>query len=249
MKLGMIYQIYYNNDPKINYIGSSMNNEVKYRWRDHKADYKKYLDNPNNQRAAIYQYFKEFGIENFIIKKIKDIEIIDRKHLKAYEQLYINKLKPINKLNPFNILAKEDRKNYYTKYHKNNKEKISEYSKERYKNNKEYFDNYANDNKEKIKAYKHQYYLKQKENNTKQYKKLTERANIIIKCEICNIETKQKHFKKHLETQKHKDNVNGIEINYYNDPNKKLCNLCNCYITNKHFNQHLKTQKHKENIK
>ena len=46
MKYGMIYQIYYNNNPTIHYIGSSMNNEVKYRWRDHKADYCKYLNNP-----------------------------------------------------------------------------------------------------------------------------------------------------------------------------------------------------------
>jgi hypothetical protein len=30
-----------------------MNNQIKYRWRDHKSDYKKYLENQNNNRANI----------------------------------------------------------------------------------------------------------------------------------------------------------------------------------------------------
>ena len=249
MKLGMIYQIYYNDNPNIHYIGSSMNNEIRYRWRDHKADYKKYLDNPNNQRAVIYQYFKEFGIENFTIKKIKDLNIIDRDHLKAYEQLYINKLKPVNKLNPFNILAKEDKKNYRKNYYIKNKEKIQLKEKNRYKNNKEYFDNYKEENKEKIKEYKKKYYEKQRDNNTEQYQKLVERANKIIKCEICNIETTQRHMKKHLETKKHQDNEKGIKIDHSNDLTKKLCDICNCYISKKHFNEHLNSKKHLENSK
>jgi hypothetical protein len=249
LKTGMIYQIYYNNDPTIHYIGSSMNNEIKYRWRDHKADYHKYLQNPNNKRAEIYKYFKEFGIENFTIKKLKDINVIDRDHLKVYEQLKINKTKPVNKVNPFNILSKEDKKNYYKKYNFEHREQRNEYARQRYQNNKEYFDNYANDNKEKIAEYKHEYYLKQKENNTEQYQKLEERANKIIKCDICNIETKQKHMKKHLETKKHLDNEKGIKIDYSNDPNKKLCEICNCYTTKKHFKEHLSSKKHLANVK
>jgi len=249
LKTGMIYQIYYINNPTIHYIGSSMNNEIKYRWRDHKSDYNKYLQNLNNKRAEIYQYFKEFGIENFTIKKLKDINVIDIKHLKSYEQLYINKTKPVNKVNPFNILSKEDKKNYKKQYQIKNKEKIQEYCKQRYQNNKEYFENYKTENKEKIADYKHEYYLKQKENNTEQYQKLEERANKIIKCDICNIETKQKHMKKHLETKKHKDNEQGIHTDYSNDTNKKLCEICNCYISKKHFKEHLSSKKHLANVK
>jgi hypothetical protein len=249
LKTGMIYQIYYINNPTIHYIGSSMNNEIKYRWRDHKADFHKYLQNPNNKRAEIYKYFKEFGIENFTIKKLKDINVIDRDHLKVYEQLKINKTKPVNKVNPFNILSKEDKKNYKKQYQIKNKEKIQEYCKQRYQNNKEYFENYKTENKEKITDYKHEYYLKQKENNTEQYQKLEERANKIIKCDICNIETKQKHMKKHLETKKHLDNEKGIKIDYSNDPNKKLCKICNCYTTKKHFKEHLSSKKHLANVK
>ena len=247
-KLGMIYQIYYINNPKINYIGSSMNNQIKYRWRDHKSEYKKYLENQNNNRANIYQYFKEYGIENFKIIKLKDIEIIDRSHLKAFEQLFINKYKPVNKVNPFNILVKEDRKEYFKKYREENKEIRKEYAKYRYQNNREYFDNYAKENKDKIKSYKHEYYLKQKENNSEQYQKMKEYYKIKILCKICNIELSKKHYKEHLNTQKHKDKENGIEIDYSMDKTKKLCEICNCYITKKHFNQHIKTPKHQNNL-
>ena len=249
IKLGMIYQIYYINNPKINYIGSSMNNQTRYRWRDHKSDYHKYLENPNNNRANIYPYFKEYGIENFKIIKLKDINVIDREHLKAYEQLYINKYKPVNKLNPFNILVNEDKKIYRKEYYKKNIDQIKEKEYKRYQNNPEYFSNYARENKEKITDYKHEYYLKQKENNSEQYQKLVDRANKIIKCDICNIETKQKHMKKHLETKKHKDNEQGIHTDYSSDPNKKICEICNCYISKKHFKEHLSSKKHLANVK
>jgi hypothetical protein len=127
-------------------------------------------------------------------------------------------------------------------------EQIKEKHNNRYKNNKEYFDNYAKENKDKIKSYKHEYYLKQKENNSEQYQKLLQRADKLIKCEICNLDFKQKHYKKHLSTQKHKDKETGIEIDYSKDETKKLCEICNCYITKKHFNQHIKTPKHQNNL-
>jgi hypothetical protein len=248
IKSAIIYQIYYINDPKINYIGSSMNNQVKYRWTYHKSDYKKYLENPNNNRANIYPYFKEYGIENFKILKLKDINVIDREHLKAYEQLYINKYKSVNKLNPFNILVNEDRKKYLKKYREDNKEIRTEYAKQRYKKNPEYFSNYAKEHKDKIKSYKQEYYLKQKEEKSEQYQRLLQRANKLIKCEICNIEFKQKYLKKHLNTQKHKNKESGNIIDYSNDDTKKLCEICNCYINKRHFNEHINTKKHKDNL-
>ena len=245
----MIYQIYYINDPKINYIGSSLNADLNYRWSDHKSDYKKYLDNPLNNRANIYPYFKEYGIENFKIIKLKEFDVIDRKHLKAYEQLYINKYKPVNKLKPFNILFKEDKKNYRKGYYIQNIDTIKEKEHNRYKNNPDYFSNYAKENKERIKDYKHQYYLKQKENKSEQYQKLIDRADKLIKCEICNIELRQKHYKQHINTIKHKNNENGIIIDLSKDETKKLCTVCNCYTAKKNFSNHIKTKKHIENSK
>jgi hypothetical protein len=246
MKTGMIYQIVYKNDESINYIGSSMNNEVKYRWRDHKADYKKYLEQPNNKRAVIYDYFKQYGIENFIIKKLKDIQVEDRDHLMAYEQLYINKFKPVNKLNPFNILFKEDRKNYQKQHYIKNKDKKLVYCKERYKNNKEYFTNYASANKDRIKEYKKEYYQKDRENYPDKYKQREEKQKEKILCKICNTYIARGHFKDHERTQIHKDKENNID--YSKDPNKKLCNICNTYVSKKHFKEHERSLKHQNNL-
>lgn len=245
----MIYQIYYINDPKINYIGSSLNSDLNCRWNYHKADYKKYLENNLDNRANIYPYFKEYGIENFKIIKLKEFEVIDRKHLKSYEQLFINKYKPVNKLNPFNILFKEERKNYYTEYNIKNRESRNLYAKDRYKNNPDYFANYVKENQDRIKEYKHQYYLKQKENNSEQYQKMKEYGKNKILCEICNVEISKKHYKEHLDTQKHKNNENGIIIDLSKDATKKLCTICNCYTSKKNFSNHIKTKKHIENSK
>lgn len=196
LKNAMIYKIYYINDPNIIYIGSSMNNQTSKRWTDHKADYKKYLNNPKNNRANIYPYFKEYGIENFNIVKIKDIQVVDRAHLKVYEQLFINKLKPVNLVNPFNILADVDKKNYSAKYYEKNKDLKREYGKNRYLNNPEYFANYAKENKEKIKEYKHQLYLKQKEY-------LSEK----ITCNICNLQVTRGSYNKHTKSKTHIKNL------------------------------------------
>ena len=78
---------------------------------------------------------------------VKTYIVIDFNHLKMYEQLYINKYKPVNRINTFNILAGIDTKNRQKVYRKENK---SEYGKQRYFNNKEYFDNYIEENRDKI---------------------------------------------------------------------------------------------------
>jgi hypothetical protein len=76
---------------------------------------------------------------------------IEKEILNSKQTFFKNKYKPINRINPFNILADLDRKNYLKEYRNENKDKISEYSKQRYINNKEYFDNYIEENREKIK--------------------------------------------------------------------------------------------------
>ncbi len=246
MTVGVIYQIYYNEDKSINYIGSTMNEDLKIRWKDHMSDYDKYLKNPKNKRSVIYDYFKEYGVKNFKIIKLKEINIVDNKHLKAYEQLYINKYKPVNKVHPLNMLIKVKNRNYQKKHYIKNKERIKEYCKQRYKNNKEYFDKYAEINKEKIKEYKKQYYQKQKANNTEQYQKLVNKPREKVNCNICNKLIAKDHINEHLRTQIHKDNANNID--YSKDPNKKLCHICNCYITKRHFKEHERSKKHQENL-
>ena len=198
-QIGIIYQIYYINNPKINYIGSSFNN-VSLRWIDHMSDYNKYLKDDRKPASAIYPYFKELNIKNFEIRELKECKVIDKNHLKMYEQLYINKYKPVNRVNPFNILINVDKKNYQKQHYIKNKEEKSKYSKLRYINNKEYFNNYIENNREKIKEYKTQHYQKNKE-------KITEKAKEKILCIVCNKEVTKCKYIRHCKTNTHINNL------------------------------------------
>ena len=134
-----IYKIIHNQSNLV-YVSSTFN-ILRQRWAVHKADYK------NGMNLSIYPYFKKYGIENFKIILIKEYQVEDRAHMQAYEQLWINKLKPINKKCALNLLKKEKIKEYYEK----NKEKNKEKSKKYYEKNKEKIKEY---NKEKNKEYR-----------------------------------------------------------------------------------------------
>jgi hypothetical protein len=198
-EIGIIYQIYYINDPKINYIGSSFN-DINIRWKDHISDYNKYLKDDRKPASTIYPYFKEYNIKNFEIRELKEYKVTCNAHLKMYEQLYINKHKPINRINPFNILSNVDRKNYQKQHYINHKDKKSEYSKQRYINNREYFDNYVEENKEKIKEYKAQHYQKNKE-------KVAEKSKEKILCKICELEIRKSGYNRHTKSKMHINNL------------------------------------------
>ena len=104
---GTVYRIICLTHPGIQYIGSTFN-QLRWRWQSHKKDYKQYLKGIGGE-ISIFPYFTELGIENFKIIKIKDYIVyaehkLDKKHLSVYEQLWINKLKCVNKIAAFNPL-------------------------------------------------------------------------------------------------------------------------------------------------
>uniref|UniRef100_A0A6C0H1U4 GIY-YIG domain-containing protein n=1 Tax=viral metagenome TaxID=1070528 RepID=A0A6C0H1U4_9ZZZZ len=140
MQIGRVYKIIHNQS-NICYVGSTFD-KLRNRFGKHKR----------NNDTCISKYFKEYGVENFKIILIKEYEVYDKKHLLAYEQLWINKLKSINIMQTFKPLKKQfeanrqknlDRTEYLKNYFQNNKEKNKEKI-------KEYRDNYREINKEKI---------------------------------------------------------------------------------------------------
>lgn len=182
MKIGKIYKIIHNQS-NICYVGSTFNT-LRDRWKGHKNSFSKYL-NTNSPNVSIFSCFKQYGMENFKIVLIKEYEVIDRKHLEMYEQLWINKLKSINKNNSFQI-EKLYYKSQGKKYYENNKEKILIYHQQYYK-----------DNKEKIQEYKKSY----KENNIEKFKQ---------KCNCkCGGKYSYSHKSTHLKTKKHQNYVNN----------------------------------------
>ena len=94
MKIGRVYKIIHNQS-NICYVGSTFNT-LRDKWQRHRHSFARYL-NKNGAEFSIYPYFKEYGIENFKILLIKEYEVIDRRHLEVMEQLWINKLKSVNK--------------------------------------------------------------------------------------------------------------------------------------------------------
>lgn len=202
---GHIYIIFCNVNPKIYYVGSTFN-QLKQRWKKHKIHYEE------KQPVSLYKYFDEYGIENFTMKLIKSYNVCrehnkDRKHLEAYELLWINKLKGCcNKILPFNPLPKLSKQIYY----QNNKEQSSNSCKKWRENNidkkkiidKRYYEN----NKEKIKEREKEYKKINKEH-------IKERAKGKYTCEcgsIIGIYKKNRHLKSLKHQDYIKNNINNI---------------------------------------
>ena len=168
MKVGKIYKIIHSQS-NIIYVGSTFNT-LRDRWMRHKI----------KSGCCIYKYIEKYGLNQFKIILIKEYEVIDREHLEAYEQLWINKLKSINEKSAFSIY-KLQRKEYY----ENNKELKKTYYHNNKEKNKEKVKKYQEKNKEKIKEYNKEYNKKK------------------ILCDSCNCLINQINAKRHNKTKKH----------------------------------------------
>lgn len=108
---GIIYKICHKNIKEIIYIGSTVC-RLSTRWKRHKINFNNWNNGYTKSKCAICPYFKQYGIKNFECIILKKYKIIDNKQLNAYEQLWMNKIKNINKNNVFNPIK------FYNKYYK-----------------------------------------------------------------------------------------------------------------------------------
>jgi len=137
--IGRVYKIIVNCSNDI-YIGSTLQ-ECRARWQEHKDLYNTYKRN-KARKVVVYDLFEKYGVENCKTILIKEYEVVDKNHLHAYETLWINKLKPINKQSPFrinyiyrkNIYHQNIEKNrdYSRKYYQNQVDKNQNFNQERY---------------------------------------------------------------------------------------------------------------------
>ena len=95
---GLIYKIYYRD---IIYIGSTFQT-LEERFGKNNTSLKPYLVKHGYNRTSLYEYFTKYGFDNFTIELIKEYDVVDKHHLLAYEQLYINNHKCINKCQTVN---------------------------------------------------------------------------------------------------------------------------------------------------
>jgi hypothetical protein len=259
-KIGKIYKIIYigNENININYIGSTLNT-LRDRWYGHKGGFKEWLKNKKT-KCSIYDYFEKYDIKKFKIFLINEYKVYDRKHLLMYEQLWINKIiNNININNPFPILIKEQKKQYYEnnkdklneknkEYRENNKDKIKEYyennkdknkNKEYYENNKDKNKEYRENNKDKIKEKNKEY----RENNKDKIKEYRENNKDKIKEYYEN--NKDKLNEKNKEYyENNKDKIKEQKKEYYENNKEKIICECGSIYSRSYLSYHKKSLKH-----
>lgn len=137
--IGRIYKIIHTQSDLM-YIGSTTKS-LKCRWQGHKNGYNTW--DKSKKCVSIYDHFKSHGIDNFQIELIKEYEVVDRAHLRAYEQIWMNKFKSraVNKYHALD-LKPVSRNNQITRnreYRQTHKDISKAYMKQYYQENKEKF--------------------------------------------------------------------------------------------------------------
>jgi hypothetical protein len=134
--IGYVYRIFHRTE-NISYVGSTYVNITK-RWISHKSKFRCEVRDgasETNFTVSIYPYFYKHGIDAFDIALIKAYDVIDVKHLRAYEQLWINKIPCVNQFSTFKIqpvVRATKLRRYYA-----NRDAILKYEKCRYYANRD----------------------------------------------------------------------------------------------------------------
>lgn len=140
--------------------------------------------------SVIGKLMKEHGKSRYSIILIKEYQVADKRNLEAYEQLWMNKTKCINKQSAFcvkhlyKISLKDHIKECQRAYNEANKDKISQKACE-----------YYEANKDKISQKKREYYEANKE-------QINQKRSQKIDCE-CGGKYTLRNRSKHMKTKKH----------------------------------------------
>ena len=146
-KNGKIYRIV--GEDGLTYIGSTIN-KLYERLSSHKYHYKKYLDGESKNYLTSFEILKS---GEYRIELVEEFACDSRDELTAREGHYIRELDCVNKQ-----IAGRTKKESKKEYEKNNKEKISEWRKQ--KHECPCGGSYSNLNKaQHLKSKKHQNYI------------------------------------------------------------------------------------------
>jgi hypothetical protein len=259
---GIIYKII----PKIDnyddgdvYYGSSLRNELKYRWCEHSSKYKRYCNDMSKEYWYSFKLFDKYGIDNCKIELVENLLCDSIDELKWKERQYIDNNICVNNNKPIktNDEKKENTKNYNKDYYENNKEYYQQH-------NKQYRIDHKNEISEREKTKYHcdicdidinQYYKSKHEQSEKHLNLLN---NVIIPekdktiyCDICDHDISRQHIARHNKTKLHILNeqiLNG-EVEKPNNEINLNCEKCNItYSTVSSYNRHLKSKKHLDNV-
>lgn len=243
---GNIYKIIVNCSNEI-YVGSTTQ-ECRRRWQDHVQDYKKWKNGYRKNSTSSFELFEKHGIDNCKIILIRQYKIVDKDHLHALEQLWINKLKPINKNNPF-CIPDLSKKIYQSKYYQKVVANDPEWHKKQYQkelerdpehNKKKHLrriknnPNYNQEQYQKTLARNPNYHIQQ-------YEKYGEKANQRklekITCD-CGAIVSRGSLKIHQNSKRHQLNLLT--------PNEDQIICCGVLLLKKNLSVHIKGKKHRQ---
>lgn len=162
------------------YVGSTFN-RLKARFNEHCK---------SNSSSVIGKLIHEHGKSRYSIILIKEYQVADKRNLEAYEQLWMNKTKCINKKSSFcirklyNIANKEQLNQKHREYYEANKYELAEKHRE-----------YYEVNKEQISQRAREYYEVNKE-------QINQKRSQKIDCE-CGGKYTLDHRSRHMKTKKH----------------------------------------------
>jgi len=217
-KKGIIYKLCHKvrEDTPI-YIGMTTKGLEK-RFRDHKYA----LSNSKQKKYTfyVYQFIRDFGgIENWEIKKLKEFEFTTNENKKQIEREFIENAKNLGvKVLNTNIPNRKVKEWIQDNPDKFYNAQVKSRLRHREKQN-QYRKGYYKEHKEQIIQNSKNYYLKNK-------KKLEEDRKRKIKC-LCGAIIVRRNFKKHRESDKHK---NGCLKNIIEGKNKLKTTYNSCIV-------------------
>lgn len=129
---GIVYKIVCKVDSEFCYYGSTIQT-LNVRWNSHKKDYKRWKEGKGDN-ISTHEYYNKYGIENFNIELVEELEFEKEGELEKREQYYIDTFDCVNIRNAFTGLTKVE---YKAEYYQKNKEKLAERKAEWYQKNKE----------------------------------------------------------------------------------------------------------------
>lgn len=135
---------------------------------------------------SIHEYFDRYGIKHFKIILIKEYIVVDRGHLEAFEQLWINKLNSINVQSSFNPFRRSAKLEYQSRKDKMSTRYDCEcgstyYARHEKKHKKSFKHKYNLMSDEEKRAYDDEKEIQIKENNKNSQKKYREKNHDLIK--------------------------------------------------------------------
>ena len=193
--IGIIYKLVNSDDKNFIYIGSTTNLHTRL------------IRHKSNKHSIIHSL--NLDINKYEIVELSKYEVVDKTHLLAYEQLYINKFKNnSNRNNPFKIKylyelsARDAKQQYIKKWQNDNRDKELKRLKKSYLENKEQIQKrhseYYLKNKEQINEKNKQWRQKNPDYNKKQNEKMECKCGAIII---------KRTFNQHCKTKKHQNTI------------------------------------------